>query len=175
MRISCLRQLWLQKVKEKKRWVKMSSDRLWSHSHAADSDWMSEESGSGRPVSFDSPAAQINKLSLESHSSFTLTPVRQLEILICLFETVHLKFQVDFCTKQILIFSPNLCYCKPWNTIKHILSSKISKTHHFNQCWGPLSCKLGPHSQYPKQIIFIRFPKPCHWFVKLWMIMKLSG
>lgn len=39
---------------------------------------------------------------------------------------------------------------------------------------GCLSGKLGPHSRYPKQIIFIRFPNPCRWFVKLWMIMKLS-
>lgn len=113
--------------------------------------------------------SSTNQQSLKGHSSVILTPVMQLQMLICWSSKQISGLNKYSCLVRIYF----ICF-KLWNTVTH-LNSKISKTHHFNQCWGPLSCKLGPYSRYPKQIIFIRFPKQCHWFVKLWVIMKLSG
>lgn len=104
--------------------------------------------------------SSTNQQTLTTHSSLILTPV----ILIC-WRSKWISGQNK--RSGITTYVVKQSHAHP--------NSKISKTQHFNQCWRPLSCKLGGYSQYPKQIIFIRFPKLCHWFVKLWMIMKLSA
>lgn len=71
-----------------------------------------------------------------------------------------------------------ICLSEQQQALQVVLSRPImsfwAKVSTLANCRGRLSGKLGPHSRYLKQIIFIRFPNPCHWFVKLWIIMKLS-
>lgn len=105
------------------------------------SDWTSEDSGSGWPVSFDSPASQINKLWRVTWV-FMLTPVMQLEILICLLWNCPSRAPSKSLGQTNTLFPPVNCETHEWTEIcptqqksaKHTTSFNVGGHFHVN--WG---------------------------------------